>query len=166
MIVSHGSTATKAVETFFADILLTSSSFLGIWCADAEMDHFTSTGLSEESVACGLDAPAPNGGDDAVLRLVVRDDPRQEQRTVTPCDLARVFATLHLCEALPDGYPLQWVPTAFGQQGSLPSPGWARRMLHAYRDAVKGDEYAAGEIDAGDADSLVQLAVFGCGVYG
>lgn len=74
MTVSHGSTAAvdQVAELLDADILLTSSTFLGIWCADAEIDHFTSTVLFEEPVACGLDAPAPNGGDDAVLRLVVR----------------------------------------------------------------------------------------------
>jgi hypothetical protein len=133
-------TRTPERQEFFADIITTAlEGGVGYWSQASEYRWFSPT------LSGGTATPGPNGTANAYATLHETDTDDGElgpPLTVTVDDIARAFGILR--RGTPEGWNARDVA----------------RMLAAYA------ETDAGEIDAGDADCIVQVATLGTVVYG
>ena len=148
-------------EQFYADILTTAIECLGVtpWATVLEYRWYEPLLPAD---AQGGGTPAPNGGGHVYAKLWIEED--ETEFEVSNQILSDAFRLVLLREDYAPSNPDNprdgsWVETPLSW-GYLPSLEWRERMLQARR------ENDAGDVDAADADMLVQLAVWHAVVFG
>lgn len=131
------------LQTFYADIVITAiEGGINYW---AQVHSYA---WHSPNISGGTADPAPGGGDNAYAVISATDDGDGEGDDDGTTHAVTVDTIAHAFTILAAG-PVQYL-----------SDQARRRYLAARR------ELDAGELDAGDADNLLQLGIFGQIVYG
>lgn len=132
-----GTRRSQALQTFYSDIVTTAiEGGINYWAEVHQYAWFSNT------LSGGTAAPGPDGGDNAEAVIAAMDDDDEQRHQVTPDTIARAYTILAAGEV-----------KYLGEETR-------KRYLKARR------EVEAGDIDASDADNIVQLGIFGELVYG